>query len=139
SSSLLNVCMLSMSTSIFDHTLFIIMLRRPPRSTLFPYTTLFRSVVGRHVAAQNRRDMQDVAVDRRDGRVLHGCVASAEVDRAIGELPDTAARADGLIVQLDVGVGFVVRQHPILIDDVRERGARAVQLHLRGRRGGKGG
>src|SRR5437879_10424037 len=24
------------------------MIRRPPRSTLFPYTTLFRSVVGRH-------------------------------------------------------------------------------------------
>src|SRR5258708_28351321 len=27
------------------------MIRRPPRSTLFPYTTLFRSVIpGRHVA-----------------------------------------------------------------------------------------
>src|SRR3712207_8642119 len=25
------------------------MIRRPPRSTLFPYTTLFRSDVGRHV------------------------------------------------------------------------------------------
>src|SRR2546428_9971176 len=24
------------------------MIRRPPRSTLFPYTTLFRSVAGRH-------------------------------------------------------------------------------------------
>src|SRR3712207_7065733 len=26
------------------------MIRRPPRSTLFPYTTLFRSVEARHVA-----------------------------------------------------------------------------------------
>src|SRR3712207_8234520 len=25
---------------------FLLMIRRPPRSTLFPYTTLFRSVVG---------------------------------------------------------------------------------------------
>src|SRR2546426_5031364 len=25
------------------------MIRRPPRSTLFPYTTLFRSLVGAHV------------------------------------------------------------------------------------------
>src|SRR2546430_11436821 len=25
------------------------MIRRPPRSTLFPYTTLFRSKVGRHL------------------------------------------------------------------------------------------
>src|SRR5208283_5967244 len=35
--------------SIFDHLIFIfllfffLMIRRPPRSTLFPYTTLFRS------------------------------------------------------------------------------------------------
>src|SRR3712207_7278620 len=27
------------------------MIRRPPRSTLFPYTTLFRSVLGQHGAA----------------------------------------------------------------------------------------
>src|SRR2546425_7155427 len=27
------------------------MIRRPPRSTLFPYTTLFRSLVGRGVVA----------------------------------------------------------------------------------------
>src|SRR2546430_4156497 len=25
------------------------MIRRPPRSTLFPYTTLFRSIVGHHL------------------------------------------------------------------------------------------
>src|SRR3712207_8527568 len=28
------------------------MIRRPPRSTLFPYTTLFRSAEGAHQAAQ---------------------------------------------------------------------------------------
>src|SRR5256885_5799208 len=26
------------------------MIRRPPRSTLFPYTTLFRSIGGRHIS-----------------------------------------------------------------------------------------
>src|SRR5690349_23466031 len=30
--------------------LFFLMIRRPPRSTLFPYTTLFRSLVEHHVA-----------------------------------------------------------------------------------------
>src|SRR2546430_10452100 len=30
------------------------MIRRPPRSTLFPYTTLFRSRHGRAVAARDR-------------------------------------------------------------------------------------
>src|SRR2546430_6006427 len=38
----------------FSFFFFFLMIRRPPRSTLFPYTTLFRSVVGRqrpgHVA-----------------------------------------------------------------------------------------
>src|SRR2546422_7033841 len=29
--------------------LFFLMIRRPPRSTLFPYTTLFRSIGRRHV------------------------------------------------------------------------------------------
>src|SRR2546427_7622959 len=35
---------------------FFLMIRRPPRSTLFPYTTLFRSlVVGLHVVQPRRR------------------------------------------------------------------------------------
>src|SRR5436305_8347524 len=32
------------------------MIRRPPRSTLFPYTTLFRSPGGRQVGAPHRVD-----------------------------------------------------------------------------------
>src|SRR3712207_7173125 len=32
------------------------MIRRPPRSTLFPYTTLFRSVADRERAARRHRD-----------------------------------------------------------------------------------
>src|SRR6185312_17233677 len=28
---------------------FFLMIRRPPRSTLLPYTTLFRSIVGQHL------------------------------------------------------------------------------------------
>src|SRR5216684_7680206 len=36
---------------------FFLMIRRPPRSTLFPYTTLFRSVLGkrRTPAGEHRR------------------------------------------------------------------------------------
>src|SRR5436309_9211332 len=33
---------------------FFLMIRRPPRSTLFPYTTLFRSKAKSHAAAPNR-------------------------------------------------------------------------------------
>src|SRR5687768_18593979 len=32
---------------VFCHFFFFLMIRRPPRSTLFPYTTLFRSRDGR--------------------------------------------------------------------------------------------
>src|SRR5256885_7752230 len=47
------------------------MIRRPPRSTLFPYTTLFRSLQGpqhRHARAprsQGRRQDRDQSQDRR--------------------------------------------------------------------------
>src|ERR1022692_102489 len=34
-------------TDALDTIVFFLMIRRPPRSTLFPYTTLFRSVFGR--------------------------------------------------------------------------------------------
>src|SRR3712207_1970484 len=37
------------------HMFFFLMIRRPPRSTLFPYTTLFRSIeVGTHSSWVNR-------------------------------------------------------------------------------------
>src|SRR3712207_7402653 len=32
--------------TISIHVFFFLMIRRPPRSTLFPYTTLFRSLLG---------------------------------------------------------------------------------------------
>src|SRR3712207_8789355 len=34
---------------IFDFYFFFLMIRRPPRSTLFPYTTLFRSIHAEHL------------------------------------------------------------------------------------------
>src|SRR2546430_11247156 len=40
------------------------MIRRPPRSTLFPYTTLFRSIVGSVLAAE--RDAVQVAAELSD-------------------------------------------------------------------------
>src|SRR3712207_8792092 len=42
------------------------MIRRPPKSTLFPYTTLFRSGLRRHVPAGRRGPQPGVAEDRRE-------------------------------------------------------------------------
>src|SRR5438067_3835545 len=47
------------------------MIRRPPRSTLFPYTTLFRSIEVAH-CRQRRPDDQLQPVFRRPEERLHG-------------------------------------------------------------------
>src|SRR2546426_12746016 len=51
---------------------FFLMIRRPPRSTLFPYTTLFRSVaepVGAELAIQARRDLDPYRWRNRRGQL----------------------------------------------------------------------
>src|SRR2546427_670736 len=57
--------------------LFFLMIRRPPRSTLFPYTTLFRSVIGvaggDGVAADRKRIGAEVGAGYAGG----GCEATA--------------------------------------------------------------
>src|SRR5437762_8808994 len=49
------------------------MLRRPPRSTLFPYTTLFRSLIERHMSAGAQASFVNsaVTVDLGRGATLH--------------------------------------------------------------------
>src|SRR2546430_15782248 len=50
---------------------FFLMIRRPPRSTLFPYTTLFRSVVVVRISSRIRV--------RRLDRVTHDIVVEVSV------------------------------------------------------------
>src|SRR5947208_10581570 len=47
------------------------MIRRPPRSTLFPYTTLFRSPVCNPVERAGERERGHLRVARLNGAVLH--------------------------------------------------------------------
>src|SRR2546425_5168073 len=49
---------------------FFLMIRRPPRSTLFPYTTLFRSLGQINPDGRERRS-QGNAIARRRARRLH--------------------------------------------------------------------
>src|SRR3712207_8430400 len=64
------------------------MIRRPPRSTLFPYTTLFRSEPGQH-------EQQDRRVPERE----------AETDRHLLRPQDVARAADG-VDQAGLAGGF---------------------------------
>src|SRR3712207_7481615 len=52
------------------------MIRRPPRSTLFPYTTLFRSLGARHPRA-GREEHRAVPELGRLGIAFYGAVAVA--------------------------------------------------------------
>src|SRR3712207_7636522 len=57
------------------------MIRRPPRSTLFPYTTLFRSVDEPVARALGRE--RDHVVDEHLHRLLAGGVVDDAVDLAL--------------------------------------------------------
>src|SRR3712207_7016989 len=50
-----------------DLFFFFLMIRRPPRSTLFPYTTLFRSAVAVHVPG--REEVYEEADERDEAGV----------------------------------------------------------------------
>src|SRR3989475_11305665 len=59
------------------------MIRRPPRSTLFPYTTLFRSEV-RGLGRDG--DYEDVSFDVREGEILGltGLLGAGRTELALG-------------------------------------------------------
>src|SRR5256885_17190580 len=59
---------------VFFFFFFFLMIRRPPRSTLFPYTTLFRSLAGHHGHAAfrpepDRRQPLEERGDRKSTRL----------------------------------------------------------------------
>src|SRR5690242_21429279 len=65
------------------HTLlyfFFLMIRRPPRSTLFPYTTLFRSAVEAHVIRVLGVRLQSLDADQR---VVMALDAEGWLDRPV--------------------------------------------------------
>ena len=67
------------------------MIRRPPRSTLFPYTTLFRSLCG---------DVLDVAAEvARLGQEVAAIEKTVASSRARLDKPDFVARAPQEVVE----------------------------------------
>src|SRR3989449_4914191 len=91
------------------------MIRRPPRSTLFPYTTLFRSP-----AALPEHDPHGRARDEEDAREIH---REDALPLLVADLPrEPRAARDAGVVHHDV------EPPPALMD------ARHHALHLRGGR-----
>src|SRR3712207_6972097 len=69
------------------------MIRRPPRSTLFPYTTLFRSRRGAIATPEDMRPLVEEAADR-DGPGAVPAALATEADRARGKEMGGVAVAD---------------------------------------------
>src|SRR2546422_6289595 len=83
---------------------FFLMIRRPPRSTLFPYTTLFRSLglreLGRHGG--------DECVARHDVFALH--LDGSEVEEAeLADRPHDADRSEEHTSELQSRLHLVCR------------------------------
>src|SRR3712207_7521708 len=69
------------------------MIRRPPRSTLFPYTTLFRSAVGQQVAHRQGGVAQRLDRAAAGGRQVHELHAEV-LRRAVGAAAGGGAAVD---------------------------------------------
>src|SRR2546427_4826535 len=68
------------------------MIRRPPRSTLFPYTTLFRSVPGKV-----SRRLQGARGDQQHRIAIHVFSAFRDKDRAVGVAIERHAEIRALV------------------------------------------
>src|SRR5256884_6349053 len=82
------------------------MIRRPPRSTLFPYTTLFRSVLRRLVgvvAVDLLQDLEPVGIAGRQ-RHLAGLVRHTRIGI---EVPREGLEADRKSTRLNSSHGYI--------------------------------
>src|SRR2546430_3236773 len=64
------------------------MIRRPPRSTLFPYTTLFRSHLAIHSTSNSKQDV-DFENPEKSERIFHvtrSSLAEAEVGQRLWDV-----------------------------------------------------
>src|SRR2546428_8705865 len=99
------------------------MIRRPPRSTLFPYTTLFRSARARHDGPAQRRLGDHLEVVARDGDLpaldVDGHFAGGQLQHARSEehTSELQSRSD-LVCRLLLEKKNEVSQfpHPCLAD-----------------------
>src|SRR3712207_9242247 len=80
------------------------MIRHPPRSPLFPYTTLFRSATGREKSLKSVPTGCSSAKDAHDGEATAGFEDAARLPQGTSRVPELVQRpaADG---SREAGVG----------------------------------
>src|SRR5216683_5868388 len=94
---------------VFHHTrFFFLMIRRPPRSTLFPYTTLFRSQAA-DVAFRIRR--ASFAGDGRESREHRRLLADLGENPGLGVAADVVRDSEGAVGAPALGVHAPLRDY----------------------------
>src|SRR2546430_12850052 len=100
------MCTMSLSTTTALSCFFFLMIRRPPRSTLFPYTTLFRSRLNSCVSGAsslgngrgetrlrgNRSEEHTSELQSQSNLVCRLLLEKKKIN--ITEHPDSASRGD---------------------------------------------
>src|SRR2546430_13049468 len=119
------------------------MIRRPPRSTLFPYTTLFRSDLAAHAAVELEvRGDEDRVRTQANGLHARHRGPNAELPRFVARGEDDAARMlvgigshdDGLPFELGILANFqrsIEGVHVHMEQDPRRRSRGHRRPHLR--------
>src|SRR5688572_31622935 len=69
------------------------MIRRPPRSTLFPYTTLFRSLALHEARNPRPADGSEILMESSFRAARDGLEATIWFDGALCSVPDVARKA----------------------------------------------
>src|SRR5256885_4639054 len=82
------------------------MIRRPPRSTLFPYTTLFRSLLQENVQATADVQAQSAAINSAESGVQ---AAEASFRAAQSDLTSQQANLEKAKLDYDRGQGLFKR------------------------------
>src|SRR3970040_2280248 len=104
--------------------LFFLMMRRPPRSTLFPYTPLFRSLFALLVASARARRM---SLGRFDPRVVGRLERSEEHTSELQSPMHLVCRL--LLVKREIG--GIIAQDAETIRFVKPNGQRVSATHLK--------
>src|SRR3712207_7205336 len=102
------------------------MIRRPPRSTLFPYTTLFRSVLDRaHTGLSPRAEALLYAADRAQHAhaVLRPAMAAGEVvvtDRYIDSSDRKSTRLNSSHANISYAVFCLKKNKSFILPEAAE-------------------
>src|SRR2546428_7452101 len=96
---------------------FFLMIRRPPRSTLFPYTTLFRSVLPdqHHLDLAFGHDVQGVAgIILEQNHGIAGVAAQFRSEEHTSELQSRSDLVCRLLLEKKKNTDTTVKSEPIL-------------------------